>query len=197
MASPGKRHPLLLNARLFAMLRPPAFFIALLCGVLWWFAASIPLLSSEPAQVALLVIIGLCGLLFLYTLIGPALAYVQCFPTYLLISTPLFRLAISYSRIRTVRPVQFTPRDLRWSQRRFLEPFLGMTVVSVDLKSYPIKEKWLRLWLNPYMFASDVTGLLFHTKDWMAISRDIDVHRAEWKTRNPTPSPATPLSGLR
>ena len=198
MASPGKRHPLLLYARLFAMLRPPAFFIALLCGVLWWFApARVPLLSSDLALTALLVVIVLCALLFLYTLIGPALSYVQCFPTYLLVSTPLFRVAISYSRIRSVRPVLFTPRDIRWSQRRFLEPFLGMTVVAVYLKSYPLNEKLLRLWLNPYMFAPDITGFLFHTQDWMATSRDIDGYRTEWKTRRQQPRPATPLTGLR
>jgi hypothetical protein len=197
MALPGKRQPLLLYARLFAMLRPPAFFIALLCGVLWWFASGIPLLSSDLAQTALLAVIVVCALLFVYTLIGPALSYVQCFPTYLLVSTPLFRLAVSYSRIRAVRPVQFTPRNIRWSQRRFLEPFLGMTVVAVDLKSYPMRENLLRLWLNSYMFAPDVTGLLFHTVDWMATSREIDAYRTEWKTRNQQPRPNTPLTGLR
>ena len=198
MASAGKRRPLLLYARLFAMLRPPAFFIALFSGVLWWFAPSrVPRLASELAQTALLLVTILCGLLFLYTLVGPALSYVQCFPTHLRVSTPLFRLAISYSRIRTVRPVQFAPRNIRWSQRRFLEPFLGMTVVAVDLKRYPMPEKLLRLWLNPYMFAADVTGFLFHTQDWMATSREIDVYRTEWKTRNQPPRPATPLTGLR
>lgn len=197
MAASGKRHQLLLYARLFAMLRPPAFFIALLCGVLWWFAPRIPLFSSELAQVLLLVVIVLCGLLFLYTLVGPALSYVQCRPTHLLVSTPLFRMAVSYARIRNVRPVKFVPPNLGWSQRRFLEPFLGMTVVSVDLKSYPLNEKLLRLWLNPHMFASDVTGLLLLTRDWMATSRDIDAHRTAWKTRNQSLAPASPLSGLR
>jgi hypothetical protein len=197
MAASGKHHPLLLYARLFAMLRPPAFFIALLCGVLWWFAPRIPLFSSELAQVLLLVVIVLCSLLFLYTLVGPALSYVQCRPTHLLVSTPLFRLAISYARIRNVRPVKFVPPKLGWSQRRFLEPFLGMTVVAVDLKSFPLNEKLLRLWLNPYMFGGDATGFLLHTKDWMATSRDIDVHRTEWKTRSQPPLPASPLSRLR
>jgi hypothetical protein len=197
MAASGKRHPLLLYARLFAMLRPPAFFIALLCGVLWWFAPDIPLLNSELAQILLLVAIAVCGLLFLYTLIGPALSYAQCRPTHLLISTPLFRLAVSYSRIRNVRPVKFVPQKLGWSQRRLLEPFLGMTAVSVDLKGYPLNERLLRLWLNPYLFAGDVTGFLLLTKDWMTVSRDIDVHRTEWKTRNQSTPPASPLSGLR
>ena len=178
------------------MLRPPAFFIALLCGVLWWFAPGIPLFSSELAQFLLLVVIALCGLLFLYTLVGPFLAYVQCRPTHLLVSTPLFRLAVSYARIRNVRPVKFTPPQLGWSQRRFLEPFLGMTVVSVDLKSFPLSERLLRLWLNPYLFSGDSTGFLLLTKDWMATSRDIDVHRTEWATRNQPPPPASPLSRL-
>jgi hypothetical protein len=183
MASPGKRHPLLLYRRLFAMLRPPTFFIALFCGVLWWFAPNLPWLSSEAAQFALLITTVLCGMLFLYTLIGPALAYVQCFPTHLRVSTPLFRLAISYSRMGTARPVQFTPWDVRWSQRRFLEPFLGATALLLDLKRYPLSERWLRLWLNEYMFPHNATGLIFHTPDWMALSREIESYRSEWKTR--------------
>jgi hypothetical protein len=195
--APGKRHPLLLYARLFAMLRPPAFFIALLSGVLWWFAPGVPLLSSDLAQTALLAVAGLCALLFLYTLVGPRLSYAQCFPSHLRVSTPLFRLAISYSRIRTVRPVQFAPHRLGWSQRRFVEPFLGMTAVAVDLKSYPLGERWLKLWLNPYLFASDSTGLLFHLKDWMAFSRDIETYRTEWKMRHQQKPPASPAGALR
>lgn len=181
--STGKRHPLLLYTRLFAMLRVPALLIAGLCGGLWWFALRIPLLSSDLAQGALLIAAGLCGLLFLYTLVGPLLSYVRCYPKYLLVSTPLYRLAISYSRIRTTRPVLFNPTGIRWSQERFLQPFFGRTILALDLNRYPISEKWLRLWLNAFMFQPDSVGLLFHTKDWMALSRDIDTYRSQWKSR--------------
>jgi hypothetical protein len=47
------------------------------------------------------------------------------------------------------------------------------------------------------MFASDVSGLLLLTRDWMATSRDIDAHRTAWKMRNQSLAPASPLSGLR
>ena len=46
-------------------------------------------------------------LLFGFSLIAPRLSYVQCRPTHLRVSTPLFQLAISYSRIHTARPVPF------------------------------------------------------------------------------------------
>ena len=182
MAAAGKKHRLLLYTRLFGVLRVPSLLIAVSCGLLWWFAPA-PF-DSDLAQAGLLVVAVICGLLFSYALVGPALSYVQCLPKYVCVRTPLYRLVISYSRIRTVRPILFSPAGLRWSQRSFVEPFVGRTFVALDLSRYPLSERWLRLWLNEFMFDKDFTGLLFVTEDWMALSRDIDVHRSEWKTRH-------------
>ena len=165
------------------MMRTPALLIALLCGGLWWFAALVPWLASDVAQAALLITALIGGVLFLYAWVGPRLSYVQCQPTHLRVSTPLFRLAISYSRIRTTRPVNFLPAPQRWSQRRFVEPFIGRTIIALDLTGYPLGEKWLRLWLNEFMFPPNFMGLLLLTPDWMTLSRDFDTYRDQWKTR--------------
>jgi len=182
-SKPGKRHPLLLYARLFAMLRWPAFLITVLCAGLWWFAFDIPLLSTNLAQAGLAIIALACGALFLYALVGPMLSYVQCMSNHLRISTPLFRLAISYSRINTTRPIQFLPGKLSFSQQRLVEPFIGSNAVLVDLTAYPIPERWLRLWLTPFMFHPQARGLVLHVAEWMTVGRDIDSHRGEWKAR--------------
>jgi hypothetical protein len=192
MAAGSQRHRLLLYTRLFGMMRVPTFLITVLSGVLWWYASEVPWLANDLSQWGLLGVIIVCGVLCLYALVGPWLSYVRCFPKYLLVNTPLYRLVISYSRIRTVRPVKFAPEKRTWSQEQFLEPFLGRTVVMVDLNGYPVSEKWLRIWLNKFMFTPEATGLLFITQDWMALSRDIETHRSEWKTRRiqraPSPS---------
>jgi hypothetical protein len=126
---------------------------------------------------------SLLGLMiFLYALIGPRLSFVQCRPTYLLLSTPIFRLAISYSRIRTTRPVPFDPGPVRWSDRRLVEPYLGQTMVALDLNRYPIKRRWLRFWLMDYLLPKNFVGLQFLVREWMALSLNIEAQRAAWKT---------------
>lgn len=188
----GPRYRLLLYDRLFAMLRGPALLNTIVCAGLWWFAPYVPLLATPLSQAAVLTIALVCGLLFLYAWIGPRLSYVQCLPNALRVSTPLYRLAISYSRIRTARPIQFVPTGLTWSQHRLVEPFIGRTVVFIDLTAYPMGERWLRLWFSEFMFAVDATGLILITEDWMTLSRDIDSHRSRWKTRRAKPAPKRP-----
>jgi hypothetical protein len=180
------RHPLLIYQRQFRGWSLPSLFIALGLGVLWWFTPSLSTLPDDwRGVVDGLLVIGalLAGALFLFTLIAPALAYVQCRPTYFLVSTPLYRLAISYSRIRNVRPSKFLTPAAGGLKRDLVAPYLGQTAVAVDLNGFPVGEKFLRFWLGWFMFQDETTGLRFITRDWMALSRDLDVKRSEWKTR--------------
>lgn len=189
MSKRGKRHYLLLYARQFARQRAPTFLIGVLCAGLWWFANLIPALSSDLAQYALIAGAAAGGLFFLYSLIAPRLSYVQCYPQYLCVSAPFFRVVMSYSRIRNVRPVKFAPRKLKDSQRSLVEPFLGQTILGLDLHTYPLSERWLRFGLHRFMFSEDFTGLLFHVRDWMSLSSEIDSFRSLRKgTRVDTPS---------
>ena len=193
MDKPGKRHRLLLYARQFSRLRAPTLLIAILSFILWWYAQLRPALSPELVQTAIALAAGLSALLFLYSLFAPGQAYIQCFPNYLRVNTPLFRMVISYSRIRTVRPVQFAPANLRGGERSFLQPFLGQTVIAIDLNGYPVGERMLRFFLNKHLFLAESTGLVFHTRDWMALSREIESYRSVWKTsRFESSRPDTP-----
>jgi hypothetical protein len=193
MASTGRRHPLLIYRRLFGAWRAPSLLIAVMLGGLWWWPP--PALSSLLAQGALLGGAVTALLLFVYTLVAPRMAYVQCGPTALRVSVPLFRLAISYSRIRTTRPLEFRP-NARGSRLWLAEPYLGRTVVAVDLMSYPIAPRWLRLWLNEFILPGDFMGLVLVTPDWMTLSRDIDTHRSEWKGRRAGPRKAETVPSL-
>lgn len=179
-----KRHPLLILRRRIASWRLPALLIALACLALWWFAPDLVAPDAlDLASTALLAGAAAGGLLLAYALAAPALAYVQCRPAYLLVNAVFFRLAIAYSRIRSVRPVRFTAAEAGGLRRELVAPYLGQTAVMVDLKSYPMSERWLRLWLGWFMFSPDAVGLQFITPDWMAFSRDLDEGRTASKLR--------------
>lgn len=178
-----KRHPLLILRRRLTGWRWPALLITLACGALWWFAPDIfPPGAVDFASTAVLAGVFTGLLLFVYTLAAPALAYVECRPQYLLVSTPLYRVAIAYRRIRTVRPVKFAPA-VTGLQGELVGPYLGQTGLFIDLNGYPLAENWLRFWLGWFMFTPQATGLLFIVPDWMALSRDLETQQVAWKTR--------------
>jgi hypothetical protein len=182
MAKSNRHHTLLIYAQLFRQRRLPALLITLMFSALAWLAPG-PL-ADELVRAALATGAAAGLLLFIYSLIGPRLSYVQCRPTHLRVSTPLFRLAISYSRIHTARPVPFEPAHVSWSQESLVHPFVGMTMLALDLNGYPVSLRWLRLLLNPLMLPDKFMGLQLLVEDWMALSRDIEVHRSQWQGRD-------------
>jgi hypothetical protein len=181
MSKPGRHHTLLIYARQFGQWRWPALLSGLgLLGLAW--LAPGPLAALLP-RTALLVG-GAAGLLLYgYSLLGPRLSYVQCRPTHLRLNTPLFRLAISYDRIHTTRPVPFEPAHLSGSQAALARPFIGMTMLALDLNGYPVSRRWLGLLLNRLLLPDKFIGLQLLVTDWMALSRDIEVHRSQWQGR--------------
>ncbi len=184
---PGRRFRLLLYSRLYDTIWWPLVLLLIALGALWWYAPFIIFLA--PFDDLVLFAAGLCALLLLGSALARPLSFVQCRPNHLRIQTPIFRLAISYDRIVTVRPTKFSdqypPTTQRWSQRRFLDPFFPATAVGVTVRSYPIALKWLKVWLNDYLFTRDAPGFLFLVDDWMSLSREIDVYRDRWRDRKP------------
>jgi hypothetical protein len=126
------------------------------------------------------------------------LSYVQCRPTHIRIQTPLLRLAISYQRVHTVRPVVFKdmhpPSQQHWSQRHYLEPFFGRTAVGLTVSSYPMSLGLLKVLLGEYMFTHDAPGFLFLVDDWMTLSRQIDVYHDRWRGAQGQPARASSIS---
>jgi hypothetical protein len=194
MAISERRHPLLIYVRLFAPWRIPALLITLLCLALAWLAPG-PL-AEEWMRIVLVAGAAASLLLFVYALVGPRLSYVQCRPTHLRVSTPLFQLAISYNRIYTARPVPFEPKNVSWTQESLARPFLGMTMLALDLNGYPVSKRWLQFLLNPFMLPDNFLGLQLLVQDWMGLSRDIEVHRSQWKTRHQDRSRGDALTSL-
>jgi hypothetical protein len=194
MAKSIRRHPLLIYQRAFAQWRTPAVLVTLLFAALAWWA------PGPLAEVGVRILFGAGAgvglLLVLYSLVGPRLCYVQCKATHLLVSAPFFPLAISYSRVYTARPTPFEPHDVPWTHESLVRPFLGMTMLALDLNGYPVSKRWLKLLLNPYLLPERFVGLQLLVPDWMALSRDIEVHRSQWKTRDRDFSKGDALTSL-
>jgi hypothetical protein len=116
-------------------------------------------------------------LVFLYKLVAPRLAYVQCTNKSVRIQTPLVPLTISYKRIHTTRPNQwgrlYPPEKRNRRTRRLIERIGGREVIILDLKSWPAPMGWLRLWIPEVMFSPDSTGLVLWVNDWMTLNREL------------------------
>ena len=177
-----RRHSLLIYARLFARWRTPALLLAIVFLALAGWAPG-PL-ADEVLRLALLAGGVDSLLLYGYSFLGPRLSYVQCRPTHLRVSTPLFRLAISYNRILTARPVPFDPAQESGGQESLIGPLRGMTMLALDLNRYPVARRWLKLLLNPFLLPDKFLGLQLLVPDWMALSRDIEVNRGQWQMRD-------------
>ncbi len=188
---PGKRFRLRLYERLFEMIRWPTFLLVFAAYALWWISPDLPLPSAGRDLMLVVTLISL--LLFIAGLIAPALCFVQCRADHLLISTTVYRVTVSYSRLGNITPVNFDgeyPLNQQpWSQRRFLKPLYReqrtgqLTALSVELKKYPLPLRWLKLWFTAYMFMPRATGFLFLVNDWLALSRQIGDYREQWRAR--------------
>lgn len=130
---------------------------------------------------------GLVSLvLALFTAFGSRLAYVQPRQDHLRLSTPIARLAISYRRIESTRPVDVSrafPRSmLRGSERRLLAPFFGMTALGVDLYALPVRPWLMRLFFHRLLLSPDRTGVILIVPDWIELSRQLSGRLDAWRT---------------
>ena len=186
----GKRHPLLLYHRAANPVWQTTLFLGLaillvqqLSGRVIPFIGLLPYLPSPFDEY--LLISGIVLLVFgLIVLFARRLAYVQARPDHLRLSTPLTNIKISYRRVRSIHPTNiaqlFPPAKLRGSARSFLEPFLGKTAVVVELSSYPLSPKAMRLFLGEYMLLPNRTGIILVVPDWISFSTEIDSIYGTW-----------------
>jgi hypothetical protein len=182
----GKRFRLLIYERMGQRWTWPCALILPASLALWWFAARVPILYAPFRPLAL--VPALVSLVILaYTYLARRLAWVQCRPDHLRIQTPFYPLAVSYGRIKSIRPQTFAqvfdPAREKAARRRWLRPYWRKTVLVVELSKYPMAKAWLRLWFSPYILPPDITGLVFLVEDWMALSRQLDDFRSAREMR--------------
>jgi|YNPBryantNP2012_1023418.scaffolds.fasta_scaffold25188_2 hypothetical protein len=141
-----------------------------------------PILRHLPL---VMVLVG--GLLMFYGLLTRLSAYVQCFPDHLRIQTPIMPVFVGYRRIVGTRPVQLAklldPEKEKAARRNWPARYWTMTAVAVDLKGLPLSERWLRLWLDPYLINRETAGFIFLVEDWLTFSQQLNGFLTAYRAR--------------
>jgi hypothetical protein len=186
MAKNPRKHPLLLCRRAVTRYRRAALFLAVCLLGLWYPVSISYLIWPKPPADRLLLVGGLVSLFYwLWTLIAARMANVHLRSNHLLIATPLFRLKISYRRIRNTLPVDlartFPPSRLRRSERILLAPFYGRTALGLDLRGWPMSPRTLRFFLSRFFFGPDKSTLILIVPDWMALSHQLASILDAWR----------------
>ena len=185
-APAGRRYPLRLYRHVVQLQQLRVVLLAILLLGLWLLSTT-PLVTWMPEGGERWLLAG--GLVatayWLFIAIGPLTAYVQPRADHLRLQTPVYRLKISYQRILSTRPIDVAhllpPSGLTRTQRRELGPFLGRTVLGVNLSDWPLPRWVLRLFLSPWMLASDQVGLVFFTEDWMQLGQELTEAMNRWR----------------
>ncbi len=179
------RFRLILYRAMIKRHRLPAFllgFMLAILGVLTWFRwISWP----EPPLDRWLLAGGIISLLYwFFTLIGPLLAYVQPRADHIRVQTPVYRINISYRRIRNTRPVDITKTFTQASTprgfRRPIRQFYGATALGLDMRSWPLPRWFLALFLGRMMLAPDQPGLILIVDNWIELSKHIESMMGAW-----------------
>jgi hypothetical protein len=189
----GKKHRLEIPFRIGQRLRVAPFLLVLmgflLQGILFLAERDIievALLRPERRPfVWALVIVG--AVLYVLAIFISRVSIVQARPDHLRVRAGIVPLAISYSRINSLRPVQvagqYPPKSLKGRDRALLEPFFGTTAVSVDLKSFPLDEALLRRLWHKFMFTKDMKGVMLVVEDALGLMQEIDHQRQRYFER--------------
>ena len=184
---PGDRFPLLLYDRAIRPARRVAMLLAILLLGLWYPVSMRLTAWPQPPADRWVLAGGLVALAFgLFATFSPRLAYVQPMRDHLRLSTPIARIAISYRRIESTRPVDvakaFPRAHLRGGDRRLLAPFAGKTAFGVDLYAMPVRPFLIRLFFHRLMLSPDKTGFIFIVPDWIELSRQLSSRLDAWRT---------------
>jgi hypothetical protein len=175
-AKKRKCFPLLIYKPLAQHWRTPAFLLIPAGIVLWWAAGINPHLNTRYRWAALGVsVIGL--VIFIYTGLARR-ASICCTPDHFTLRGPIYPVVFSYRRIKDIRPVDFAtiypPTEEKRARWRLYRDLWGKTAVVVDLKGYPLPQKWLKLWFSSYLFHPKETALVLLVDEWMSLVRQIE-----------------------
>jgi hypothetical protein len=181
----GKRHPLLFYRRSMDRLWSITFLLGLFFAG-FWAAGDFFGFYVFGWQNEVWPLVGgfFCLAFSAFAFVSRYFAYIQAQSNHMLVATPFLRMKISYRRFRSVHPGNFFQllgnTKLSWSERTYLEPFFGSTALVVELNSFPMNPRLLRLFLPSAMFLRQTTGLVLLVKDWMALSTELDSLHGTW-----------------
>lgn len=184
----GKRFPLLIYNRLGRRWTRLGLLLTLLAAALLLLLTLVLHVEFSTWLRYLVPLPILAGLALLaYGLLISRVCYVQCTARSLRIQASIYHLLISYRRIKAVRPVQlsrlFDPQKEKAARRLWPNKYWSMTALVVELSKFPVSERWLRLWLDRYLFWQEGTGLVLLVEDWMGLSQQLDSARSAYRAQ--------------
>jgi hypothetical protein len=181
----GDRFRLLIYGRMWQRWAWPCILTIPASLALWQLAPRIPIirpslrfLTLAPALISFVILV--------YAFLARRLSWVECRAGHLRIRTIFYPLAISYGRIKEIRPLTFVqifdPAKEKSARKRWLHPYWRKTVLVVELSKYPVSKAQLRFWFSPYLLLPDNPGLvlLVKDKDWMTLSRQLQDFQHTW-----------------
>lgn len=105
-------------------------------------------------------------------------AYVQPFNDHLRLVTPFLRLNISYKRFLRTGTVNmgslFPPKSVSSSLHDIVEPLAKMTAIVIEVKSLPMSQNMLKLFLSPLFFKDKSPHIVILVSEWMRFSAEMD-----------------------
>ncbi len=190
-------HRLLVYYRIGQRLRTTPLFIALVgifLLVLGWLGNSSIFQGGNRALMSamwegrtfLLLMIAVSVALYILMIFIARRSSVQVRPKALRVRAGLLSLDISYGRIinrrLTTVAAYYPAKSLKAGEYALLEPLLDNPCTVVDLKSWPLELRLLKLLWSKYLFAESV-GLIFAVDDPMVLNQEIDEAITRRQTR--------------
>jgi hypothetical protein len=168
-------------------------YVGFVWGMEWYYINPIenPFIAARLDTVSgtILIAIGISVVGFaIFLAIARNGAYVQPMSDHFKIVTPFYRINISYKRIHSTRTAEFGSLfplgTLNNYKRELIEPFSRRTAVIVQLISYPVPERTLKLFLSPFFFADKTPHFVLLLDDWMSFNAALDSYRTTAKMSN-------------
>jgi hypothetical protein len=188
----GPRRNLLLYQRKMDRLWRITLPLGLLMLAWWYWGGRVFFAPLEPPIELITLCCGIAIICFsFFFILARHMAFVQARQDHLRLVTPFIQVKISYQRVRSLHPVNFTqlfpPNQTNWSTRRFLRPFYGKTALALELSALPFSKGFLRFFFAPQMFLPTSKGFVLLVDDWMDLSMDIDSRMGNWRHNQTTP----------
>lgn len=182
MARGGHKFPLIVYQHLLNRWWTPMFAIGLVMFLLAYGEYTDPVHKFIPWRWQLLAGIGALAILIgIFFLVIRQIAYIQAFPGYIKLVTPFLRVNISYKRLVKTTTAEmkqlFPPKSMSGWIRDIFAPLASKTAIVFELKSYPVPQAVLRMFLSRFFFKDKTPHLVILVKDWMKLSAEVDSFR--------------------
>lgn len=187
MAKGGRRYPLLIYREMLNRLWPDVFWLGVALLFLAWLMYRDDSMQPWRWQ-GLAGVATLAMFVSLVLFIMRGIAYIQPYPTYIRLVTPILRFNISYKRLRKyttseMRAIFPPSKKMSGWKREVLAKFSSKTAVVLELSGWPLEPRLMKNFLSPLFFRDNTPHFVILVNDWMRLSLEIDSMRTGGGTK--------------